>query len=173
MADGVKFDPNKIQISNTPLNLPVVRVVVTVWTEACKAKESSRMFCAHLSDAVVSLSGIRCAGKRLYDRGINAAFVHPAEQLFLGAQQSEDATFSQVCVSVDYFQSSSHPARRATTSQGSMNGMSDESAAGCLHYGLKPGAGMELLIGVVKVVAQRPGGDSKFARNLCWALALC
>jgi hypothetical protein len=80
-----------------------------VRAETSQAKKATRILCAQGGDFIMSLYVIPCSRVRLYDGGVDSTLVHPPDHLLFSAVQAENAAFSKMGVSINYFGHSVSP----------------------------------------------------------------
>jgi hypothetical protein len=101
MADGMQLDADELQVLNASLHFAFIRIVVPMWGHAGYAEESAWMTCAQIGNAVVRFRSDGCPWVRLHDGRVYATLVHTAQDIFLGSEQPENATFAQVSMGID------------------------------------------------------------------------
>jgi hypothetical protein len=136
MTDGVQFQSNEVEIVDAALDFFLIRGMIAVRAQAGQPEEPAGMARAQIRDLIVSLAGFFGSGVGLDDGGINAAFVHAAQHLFLGAQQAKNAALAKMRMRIDSFLHRCYPRSRLRKPREPRDGLVElADLAAILNYG--------------------------------------
>jgi hypothetical protein len=94
----MELETDKLQLIDAPFHFAFIGVAVAMRAETGQAKKAAWMSGAEFRNTVMRPGGLSRSGIRLHNRGIHATFLHAADHIFLCAEHTKHAAFSEMGV---------------------------------------------------------------------------